>query len=67
MEQFFVRRTMSGIKAIIANCFEILFRDMSDEPSVKINGGNGFMNKSVIFVLVIVKGNRLTIVGINAE
>lgn len=65
-EQFFVRRAMSGINAIIANHFEMLFRDMPDEAPDKINGGNGFMNKGVIFVPVIVKGKRLTIVGINA-
>lgn len=56
---------MSGINAVIANHLKVFFRDMTNQACDKINRRNGFMNEGIILVSVVVKGNRLSIIGVN--
>ena len=49
--------SVSGIDAIIANHFEVFFRDMSHKAFSEFYGRNGFINKFVIFVTVVMEGN----------
>lgn len=57
---------MACIDAIITDHLEILFGDMPDKPLHELQSGNGFVNKSVVFVSVVVKCDRITIVSVNA-
>ena len=54
-----------GIKAIIADHFEMFVRNMADESLDKVHGGKGFMNKNAVFVAVVMKGDGLAIIGVN--
>lgn len=64
--ELFIRATVACIDAIITDHLEIRFRDVPDKPFHEIQYGNGLVNKLVVFVPVIVEGNRVTIVLINA-
>ena len=66
MPEFSVRITVTGIDAVITNHLEVLFRDMSDETLYEIQNRDGFINKFVIFVSVVVESHEITIVFINA-
>lgn len=64
--ELFIGATMACIDAIIADHLEIGFRDVSDQSFHEIQYGNGLVNKFVVFVPVVVKGNRVTVIFINA-
>ena len=55
------------IDAIVANHFEMLIRDMDNEPFNKFNNRNSFDNEFVIFVPVVMKSNMRTRVRIDAR
>lgn len=57
---------MTCIDAIITDHLEILFGDMADKPVHEFQSGNGLINQSVVFVSVVVKCDRITIVSVNA-
>lgn len=40
---------------------------MLGQPCNEIKDGNGFSHKHVIFMPVVVKGNKLAVIGINAR
>ena len=44
----------------------MVFGDMLDEPFNEIKGGDGFHNQFIIHMAVIVKGDHVTIIFINA-
>ena len=57
---------MSGIETVIANHFELLVRDMLYKELDEIHGRNRFADKGIIFMFVVVKGNRLSVVRIDS-
>ena len=59
--------TMTCIKAAITNHFEIFFGNMSNQTFNEINSRNGFNDEFVIFMAVVMKGNRVAIIVINAR
>lgn len=63
--ELFVRAAMACIDAIVTNHLEIGFRDMADKFFHEIQCGNGFVNKLVVFVPVVVESNRIPIIVIN--
>lgn len=58
---------MSGINTKIADHFKLFFRDVPDQPCDKLEGRNGFGNKDIIFMPVIMKGNGFAVIGVNAR
>lgn len=63
--EFFIRAVVACIDAVIPNHFEIGFRDVSDKSFHEIQYGNGFINKLVVFMPVVVEGDRITVIFIN--
>ena len=65
-EEFMVTLPMAGIDAIVSYLLKMLFRDMLDETVYKIECGYGFHDQSVIFMAVIVEGDHITVIMVNA-
>lgn len=63
--QFPVNFALPCIKAIITYHFEVPFRDMLDEELDKIYYRKCPFHISIIFVAVIVEGNRFAVIGID--
>ena len=57
---------MPGIDAVVTYLLEMFFRDMLDEPVNEIKGGDGLYNQFVILMAVIVKGDHVAIIFIDA-
>lgn len=57
---------MTCIDAIITDHLKILFGDMPNKPLHKLQCGNGFVNKFVVFMSVVVKCDETAIILINA-
>lgn len=59
---------MPSIETVVADHLEMFFRDVSDEPFDKVHGRDGFMDKAVILVSVVMKGNSVgsLVIGVNA-
>lgn len=55
-----------GINLIIADHFKMLVGNMTDEPLDKVHGGKGFMDKNAVFMTVVMKSDRLAIIGVDA-
>jgi hypothetical protein len=64
--ELFVRGAVPGINAIIPDHFKIRFRDMANQSFYELQRRNRFVNKLVIFMPVVVEGDRIAIVFINA-
>ena len=58
--------TVPCIQAIVACHLEIFFGDVLDEQLNKINRRKGFPDKRIVFMFVVMKGNRIPIVRINS-
>lgn len=56
---------MPGIEAVITYHLEIPVRDMLDEQGDKIHDRDGFTDKGVVLMPVIVEGDGRAIIGIN--
>lgn len=56
---------MSGVEAVITYHLEIPVRDMLDEQGDKIHDRDGFTDKGVVLMAVIVEGDGTAIIGIN--
>lgn len=63
--ELLVNRQVSGVNAAITNHFVMLFGDMADEAFDKFHDRNGFFDISIIFVPVVMEGNKVTVVFIN--
>lgn len=63
--EFFVNLPVSSIYAAITDHFVMLFRDMSDEAFYELHNRKSFLNIGVIFVAVIMEGNKVTIIFVN--
>ena len=57
---------MPCIDAVVMYLLEMFFRDMLDEPFNKIKGGDGLHDQFAILMAVIVKGDHVPIVFVNA-
>ena len=57
---------MFGIYPIVAEHFEMLFRDMDDQLSNKVRSRNGLGDGFVVFVSGVMKGYIFAIISINA-
>lgn len=64
--ELFVNLTVAGIDAAIADHFVMLFRDMADQALDKFHGRDGFFHIFVILMAVVVEGNKITVVFVNA-
>lgn len=56
-----------SVNTIVPNHFEMLFGNMNDEFFDEIPSRNGFGNKFIIFVSVVMKSNKIAIVIINTR
>ena len=63
--ELFIRVAVACIDAVIPNHFEIRFGDVADKSFHEIQYGNGFKNKLVVFMSVVVEGDRIAIIFIN--
>lgn len=57
---------MPGIDTVVTYLFEMFFRDMLDEAFDESKDGDGLCNQFIILMAVIVKGDHVTIIFINA-
>lgn len=57
--EFILFDVFSGIDAIIADLFEMLFRDVLDQPVDEVHGRQGFFHVLVVFMAIVMKGNRV--------
>lgn len=57
---------MSGIDTVITNHFKMLFGDMADKSFDEIHNREFFNNKFVVFVTVVFKGDKITVIINNA-
>lgn len=62
----FIKRPSAGIEATIANHFIMLFRDVLDKAFNKVHNGKSFFHILVIFVAVVMKGHKVTIIAVNS-
>lgn len=64
-----VRLAMARIEAVITDHFEVLFWDVADELFDKVHGRNGFVDKDIVLVSIVMEGNGVCslIVGIDAR
>ena len=63
--EFFVNIPVACIKSAIADHFIMLFWDMPDEPLDEVHNRDNFLHIFVIFVSVIVEGNKVAIIAVN--
>ena len=63
--EFFVDLPVPGINTAVADHFIMLFRDMLDEALNEFHNGNGFFYVFVIFMAVVVKRNRISVIAVN--
>lgn len=56
---------MSGIKAIVTDHFKMFIRDMADKTCTKIQNRNGFVNKNIIFMAIVMEGDKVPIIMVN--
>lgn len=59
--------TVASIDAVITDHLEMFFGDVADQSLDKVHGRNGFIDKTIILVPVVMKGNGVSnlVVGIN--
>ena len=59
--------TVTSIETVVSNHLEMFFGDVSDQSFDEIHGRNGFVDKTVIFVSVVMEGDGISnfVIGIN--
>lgn len=62
-----VRTAVSGIDPIVTNHFKMFFRDMLSQACDEVKSRNGFYNEFIVFMAVVMKRNRITVISINAR
>lgn len=63
--EFFVNLPVAGINTTIADHFVMLFRDVPDKTFYKFHNRDCFFHIFVIFVTVVMEGDKVTIILIN--
>jgi len=64
--QFFIYIPVACIKTTIPDHFIMLFRDMSDETLYEFHNRDSFFHIGIIFMSVVMKGNKVTIILIDS-
>lgn len=62
----FITFSVTGVETVITRHFKVFIWDVLDEQGDKVQSGDSFFNKDIIFVTVVVKGYILSIVRIDA-
>ena len=62
-----VRFTMSGINSIITDHFKMFFRDVLSKPWHEIKNRDGFDDQFLVFMAIVMKSNKITVVRINTR
>ena len=57
----FIGASIPSIDAVIANHFEVFFRDMSHKAFGEFQSRNGFINEFVIFVTIVMEGDSIIV------
>lgn len=57
---------VSGIESVVTDHFEVLFKDMMDEAVDEFHGRNGFCDKFIIFMSVVMECDLFAVVSVNA-
>ena len=65
--EFFIRATVACIDAVIPNHFEVCFGDVPDKSFYEIQCGNGLINKLIVLMPIVVEGDRVAVIFINAR
>ena len=60
-----IKTFLSIINAAVADHFEMLFRDMADKTLYELHNRKGFFNIGVIFVAVVMEGDKVAIIAVN--
>lgn len=55
-----------GIKPIITSHLKILFRDMLYEELNEVDGREGFLDKDIVFMPVVMESDVFAVIGVNA-
>ena len=63
--EFVIGLAVPGIEPIIPGHLKILFRDMLDKEFDKIKSRKSLFYKSIVFMAVVMEGNKIAIIGIN--
>lgn len=63
--ELLVSLAVPGIETIIPGHFEILFRDMLNEKLNKVQGRESPLDKSIVFMPVVMEGDLFAVIGIN--
>lgn len=66
MVQMLVDLTVSCVKTAIADHFKMFFRDMMDQTLNELHDRDGFFYIDIILMAIVVEGDQVTIIGINA-
>ena len=64
--EFFIDLPVSGIEAAIPDHFIMLFGDMLDKTLYELHNRNGFFHILVIFVPVVMEGNKIAVISVNS-
>ena len=54
------------VETAIAEHFKVLFRDMANQSFDEINSGNRFFYVFIVFMTIVMKSNRLSVIAINS-
>lgn len=57
---------MPCIQAAVADHLKVLLRDVTNEPFYEINGRDSFLYVFVIFMTIVMEGDRITVIVINS-
>ena len=63
--ELFINLPVAGINAAVTDHFEMLFRDMADQTLYGLHNRKGFFHIGVIFVAVVMEGNKVAIRVVN--
>ena len=64
--EIFINGTVTSIETTVANHFEMFLRDMPNETFDEIDSRDGFVNKLLILMSIIMKRDILSIIRINS-
>jgi len=53
---------MAGVNTAVPDHFVMLFRDVLDEALYELHNGESFFNIYIIFMTVVMEGNKVTII-----
>ena len=65
-KKFFVNLPVAGVNTAIADHFIMLFRDVADQTLYEFHNRNRFFYVPVIFVSVVMKGYKVTVIVVNS-